>query len=67
MKIALLQGLLLGLLASGLFITAVCMYTNKPDVIFSYSTGKCVEVINVDGSKGDCNKLPEKYNHYWSK
>lgn len=41
--------------------------TDTPDVIFSYSTGECVKVINADGTKGNCDNLPTTYNHIWGK
>ena len=42
------------------------------DVLISYSTNECVEVINLDGvffSAGDydCENLPPRYNHVWVK
>lgn len=49
------------------FIAVVFKATDTPDVIFSYSTKKCVKVINADGTAGDCNHLPERYNHIWGK
>jgi len=37
-----------------------------PDVMFSYSTDKCVEVINyVESDKYSCENLPTKFNHIW--
>lgn len=41
--------------------------TGTPDVIFSWETKQCVKVINADGTDGDCNHLPERYNHVWGK
>lgn len=38
-----------------------------PDVITSYSTGKCVSVTFADGTAGSCDQLPEKYHHYWGR
>lgn len=38
-----------------------------PEVVFSWSTGECLEVNYMDGTKGDCNNLPEKYDHVWGK
>lgn len=61
----------------GLIIFAVVLYTligfqiytalNTPDVIFSWETKKCVKVEMPDGTDGDCNNLPEKYNMIWGK
>ena len=50
--------------------SAICGYIignqlNYPDVIYSYSTKQCKEVIYADGTKGDCNNIPKKYNFYW--
>jgi hypothetical protein len=37
-----------------------------PDVMFSYSTDKCVKVINyVESDKYSCENLPTKFNHIW--
>lgn len=38
---------------------------NKPEVVFSWSTGQCLEVNYMDGTKGDCSNLPAKYDHVW--
>ena len=46
-------------------IYAFIQATNTPDVIFSYSTKKCVRVDYPDGTHGDCSKLPKKFNHIW--
>jgi hypothetical protein len=38
-----------------------------PDVMFSYSTDKCVKVINyVESDKYSCENLPTKFNHIWA-
>lgn len=52
---------------TALMVYAFMQLTGTPDVIFSYSTKKCVKVINADGTAGDCSKLPDKYNHIWGK
>ena len=39
--------------------------TDTPDVIFSYSSKECVRVDYPDGTHGDCNRLPPKFNHVW--
>ena len=37
-----------------------------PDVMVSYSTDKCVKVINyVEDDKYSCENLPTKFNHIW--
>lgn len=41
--------------------------TSRPEVVFSWETKKCIEVNYMDGTKGDCNNLPEKYDHVWGK
>lgn len=38
-----------------------------PDVLVSYSTKACVEVINYDNGNYSCENLPQKYNHIWAK
>ena len=63
LKICGVVSLLLCLMGSCLCIINNAM--NTPDVIYSYSTKQCKEVIYADGTKGDCDNLPEKYNFYW--
>lgn len=53
------------LLFIGIFVWSFYYVTDTPDVIFSHKTGKCVKVINADGSAGSCNNIPTSYNHYW--
>ena len=48
-----------------LFTIALDSFLGQPEVIFSYTTKKCVKVINADGSSGDCSKLPENYVFTW--
>ena len=58
------------LMVIAVFATTVWMVleaTSTPDVIFSYSTKQCIKVVNADGTAGDCNKLPKKFNHIWGK
>jgi hypothetical protein len=38
-----------------------------PDVLVSYSTNECVEVINYDKAQYSCENMPRKYNHIWAK
>lgn len=49
-----------------LFTVALDSFLGQPEVIFSYTTKKCVKVINADGSSGDCSKLPKNYIFTWS-
>lgn len=54
----------------GIFIAlawSVYQALDTPEVVFSWSTGKCLEVNYMDGTKGDCNNLPEKYDHVWGR
>lgn len=51
--------------ALGFFGYAFLRAVDTPDVIFSYSTGECRRVDLPDGSRGDCARLPERYNHIW--
>lgn len=39
-----------------------------PDVMVSYETRQCVEVINYsDSTNYSCENMPSKYNHVWVK
>lgn len=46
-------------------VWAFIVATDQPDVIFSYSSKKCVRVINADGTNGSCDSLPAKFNFIW--
>lgn len=48
-----------------LFTVALDSFLGQSEVIFSYTTKKCVKVINADGSSGDCSKLPKNYIFTW--
>ena len=48
-----------------LFTIALDSFLGQSEVIFSYSTKKCVKVINANGSLGDCSKLPKNYVFIW--
>lgn len=48
-----------------LFTIALDSFLGQSEVIFSYTTKKCVKVINADGSLGSCSKLPENYIFTW--
>ena len=52
-------------LALVLFTIALDSFLGQSEVIFSYTSKKCVKVINADGSVGDCSKLPENYIFTW--
>ena len=36
---------------------------DMPDVHVSYSTGKCVKVVNYTNANFSCGDLPERYIH----
>jgi len=41
-----------------------------PDVVVSYSTNECVEVVNYGSilfgeTDYSCENMPERYNHFW--
>lgn len=67
MKTFLLQVVVIvSVLISLLFILGDAM--NIPDVMVSYSTGECVEVLNYkEDDKYSCIDMPSKYNHMWVK
>ena len=48
-----------------LFAIALNSFLGQSEVIFSYTTKKCVKVINADGTLGDCSKLPDNYIFTW--
>lgn len=48
-----------------LFAIALDSFLGQSEVIFSYTTKKCVKVITADGSVGDCSKLPDNYIFTW--
>lgn len=67
-----LQGLIGGLILLVLALvlglgarSVIRSIADQPDVYTSYLTRECVRVENVDGTAGDCNKLPERYNNIW--
>lgn len=45
----------------------MCKQLDRPDVIFSYSTGECLRVDNADGTHGSCDNIPDEYNHVWGR
>ena len=43
-----------------------------PDVVVSYSTNECVEVVNYGSvvfgeTNYSCENMPSRYNHVWAK
>jgi len=53
---------------SVVFVFAVAVYANTPDVYVSHSTGECVEVINyTKEALYSCENMPTKYNKVWVK
>ena len=57
--------IIFSVMALVLFTIALDSFLSQPEVIFSYTTKKCVKVINADGTLGDCSKLPENYIFTW--
>lgn len=60
----------IALSAVGVLVMMIATFAdamNTPEVIFSWSTKKCVRVQFMDGSVGSCDHLPEKYDHIWGK
>jgi|SaaInl3SG_22_DNA_1037383.scaffolds.fasta_scaffold90564_2 hypothetical protein len=56
---------------AGLFV-GIDLAMSTPDVLVSYSTNTCTQVINYEGilfpaGNYDCENLPEKYNHIYVK
>ena len=37
---------------------------STPEVVFSHTTGKCVEVV-LNGTVYDCSVMPDKYVRRW--
>ena len=57
--------ILFSIMALVLFTIALDSFLGQAEVIFSYTTKKCVKVINADGTLGNCSKLPENYIFTW--
>lgn len=55
----------LGIVVIILGLIFIIHYTDRPEVIKSWSTKECIKVINTDGTKGDCNNIPERYDLIW--
>lgn len=58
--------IIFSVMALVLFTIALDSFLGQSEVIFSYTTKRCVKVINADGRVGDCSKLPENYIFTWS-
>lgn len=62
------EALLKGFLGAMVLLAAALVaweFVNLPEVEVSHATGKCVRVVYMDGRTGDCNNLPDKYDHVW--
>ena len=57
--------IILSVMALVLFTIALDSFLGQSEVIFSYTTKKCVKVIYADGTLGNCSKLPENYVFTW--
>ena len=57
--------IIFSIMALVLFTIALDSFLGQAEVIFSYTSKKCVKVINADGSLGDCSKLPDNYIFTW--
>ena len=57
--------IIFSIMALVLFTIALDSFLGQAEVIFSYTTKKCVKVINADGTLGNCSKLPENYIFSW--
>ena len=57
--------IIFSIMALVLFTIALDNFLGQAEVIFSYTTKKCVKVINADGTLGNCAKLPDNYIFTW--
>ena len=57
--------IIFSIMALVLFTIALDSFLGQSEVIFSYTSKKCVKVINADGSLGNCSKLPKNYIFTW--
>ena len=57
--------IIFSIMALVLFTIALDSFLGQAEVIFSYTTKKCVKVINANGTLGNCSKLPENYIFSW--
>lgn len=51
--------------ALGFFGWALLRALDRPEVVVSHSTGECRQVNYMDGTHGDCARLPEEYDVVW--
>lgn len=51
--------------ALGFFGWALLRALDRPEVVVSYSTGECRQVLFMDGTRGDCARLPAEYDVVW--
>lgn len=65
MKTVILNSVMIAAFAAAVLGTVVYAMS-IPDVVVSYSTGNCVEVINYADTNYSCENMPTKYNHVWS-
>jgi len=54
----------------GLLFMILDMALMTPDVMVSYETNTCVEVVNYGSilfgeTDYSCENMPERYNHFW--
>jgi hypothetical protein len=66
MKSILIGSFFAGVAVAGLFLV-VLNAVSMPDVMVSYSSGECVEVVNYSDDNFSCDNLPSRYNHVWVK
>jgi len=52
---------------SCVFVFAILVHTDIPDVHVSHSTNECVKVINYTEELFSCENMPTKYNKVWVK
>ena len=53
-------------IAAAGFLYAADYALSLPDVVVSYETNQCVEVINYADTTGSCENMPSKFNHVWA-
>ena len=62
----LILSLLVFIFFGAAFVYALDSALSLPDVVFSWSTQQCVEVINYTDTIYSCENLPSKFNHVWA-
>ena len=53
-------------IATAGFLYAADYALSLPDVVVSYETNQCVEVINYADTNWSCENMPSKFNHVWA-